>query len=129
MKSSSLAQTFFETLNLVFPTSGASNSKGVTPCEYTPLNTRKNNTFHPTILFMHAIWRAFSRARRKKYSRSYLFYWRLIIVRHIFAPRFWNAGVVKLVDTLDLGSSAARCVGSSPSTRTIPTLLDKIHNR
>ena len=28
------------------------------------------------------------------------------------------AGVVKLVDTLDLGSSAERCVGSSPSTRT-----------
>ena len=33
----------------------------------------------------------------------------------------WNliiADVVKLVDTLDLGSSAARCVGSSPSIRT-----------
>jgi hypothetical protein len=29
------------------------------------------------------------------------------------------AGVVELVDTLDLGSSAVRCVGSSPSTRTI----------
>ncbi len=29
-----------------------------------------------------------------------------------------NADVVKLVDTLDLGSSAARCVGSSPSIRT-----------
>lgn len=29
-----------------------------------------------------------------------------------------NAGVVKLVDTLDLGSSAARLGGSSPSTRT-----------
>ncbi len=29
-----------------------------------------------------------------------------------------EAGVVELVDTLDLGSSAARCVGSSPSTRT-----------
>lgn len=29
-----------------------------------------------------------------------------------------NAGVVKLVDTLDLGSSAARHGGSSPSTRT-----------
>ena len=59
MNSFSLAQTFFETLNLVFSTSGASNSKGVTPYEYTLLNTRKNNTFHPTILFMHAIWRAF----------------------------------------------------------------------
>lgn len=55
MNSFSLAQTFFETLNLVFSTSGASNSKGVTPCEYTPLNTRKNNTFHPTILFIDAI--------------------------------------------------------------------------
>ena len=29
-----------------------------------------------------------------------------------------GAGVVKLVDTLDLGSSAARCVGSSPIART-----------
>ncbi len=28
------------------------------------------------------------------------------------------AGVVKLVDTLDLGSSASRRGGSSPSTRT-----------
>lgn len=28
------------------------------------------------------------------------------------------AGVVKLVDTPDLGSGAARCVGSSPITRT-----------
>lgn len=29
-----------------------------------------------------------------------------------------NAGVVKLVDTPDLGSGALRCVGSSPITRT-----------
>ena len=29
------------------------------------------------------------------------------------------AGVVKLVDTLDLGSSASRCEGSSPFARTI----------
>jgi hypothetical protein len=28
------------------------------------------------------------------------------------------AGMVKLVDTPDLGSGAARCVGSSPITRT-----------
>ena len=33
-----------------------------------------------------------------------------------------NAGVVKLVDTLDLGSSAARRGGSSPFTRTSKTL-------
>jgi hypothetical protein len=43
--------------------------------------------------------------------------------RNIRIPTFallseW-AGVVKLVDTLDLGSSAARRGGSSPSTRTI----------
>ena len=39
---------------------------------------------------------------------------------YLCAPNFWEllAGVVKLVDTLDLGSSAERCVGSSPSTRT-----------
>jgi hypothetical protein len=30
-----------------------------------------------------------------------------------------NADVVELVDTLDLGSSAARCGGSSPFIRTI----------
>ena len=30
----------------------------------------------------------------------------------------FNAGVVELVDTLDLGSSAARCEGSSPFART-----------
>ena len=30
-----------------------------------------------------------------------------------------TAGVVKLVDTPDLGSGAARCVGSSPITRTL----------
>lgn len=35
----------------------------------------------------------------------------------IFASTF--AGVVKLVDTPDLGSGAARCVGSSPIARTI----------
>ena len=29
------------------------------------------------------------------------------------------AGVVKLVDTPDLGSGAVRCVGSSPSARTL----------
>ena len=29
------------------------------------------------------------------------------------------AGVVKLVDTLDLGSSASRCEGSSPFARTL----------
>jgi hypothetical protein len=33
-----------------------------------------------------------------------------------FALRF--ADVAKLVDALDLGSSALRCVGSSPSIRT-----------
>lgn len=33
-----------------------------------------------------------------------------------------NAGMVKLVDTPDLGSGAARCVGSSPITRTKPQI-------
>ncbi len=43
------------------------------------------------------------------------------IVQMIFLFTFAvpNAGVVKLVDTLDLGSSASRHGGSSPSTRTI----------
>ena len=37
-------------------------------------------------------------------------------------PDSCYAGVVKLVDTLDLGSSASRRGGSSPSTRTIIVL-------
>lgn len=37
---------------------------------------------------------------------------------YLCCPIINNAGVVKLVDTLDLGSSAARLGGSSPSTRT-----------
>ena len=40
-----------------------------------------------------------------------------ITILLIFALR---AGVVKLVDTLDLGSSASRRGGSSPFTRTKP---------
>ncbi len=36
----------------------------------------------------------------------------------IFARVNFTAGVVKLVDTLDLGSSALRLGGSSPFTRT-----------
>lgn len=35
------------------------------------------------------------------------------------------ASVAELVDALDLGSSIARCGGSSPLTRTIPFLLRK----
>ena len=34
-----------------------------------------------------------------------------------------SADVVKLADTLDLGSSAERCVGSTPSIRTFFNLL------
>lgn len=37
-----------------------------------------------------------------------------------------NAGVVKLVDTPDLGSGALRCVGSSPITRTKASLLGRL---
>ena len=36
------------------------------------------------------------------------------------------AGMVKLVDTPDLGSGAARCEGSSPFTRTNKTSNHKI---
>jgi hypothetical protein len=43
-----------------------------------------------------------------------------------FTCRGNNAGVVKLVDTLDLGSSAARLGGSSPSTRT-QLLIKQLH--
>lgn len=38
-----------------------------------------------------------------------------------YYARPWNAGVAKLVDALDLGSSAARRESSSLSFRTIPT--------
>ena len=37
--------------------------------------------------------------------------------------------MVKLVDTPDLGSGAARCVGSSPSTRTIPTTIGRFFKK
>ncbi len=37
-----------------------------------------------------------------------------------------KAGVVELVDTLDLGSSAARCEGSSPFTRTLRKVLSEM---
>ena len=40
------------------------------------------------------------------------------IIKELSLHHFF-AGVVKLADTLDLGSSAARLVGSSPSTRTL----------
>ncbi|MEN9550036.1 MAG: hypothetical protein RIR12_2627, partial [Bacteroidota bacterium] len=36
-----------------------------------------------------------------------------------------NPDVVKLVDTSDLGSDAARCGGSSPSIRTIEYQTDE----
>lgn len=39
------------------------------------------------------------------------------------------AGVVKLVDTLDLGSSASRHGGSSPSTRTVKIENGRMKNR
>ena len=42
----------------------------------------------------------------------------------IFAQLNFNAGVVKLVDTLDLGSSASRLGGSSPFTRTKKTSIE-----
>ena len=35
------------------------------------------------------------------------------------------AGVVKLADTLDLGSNAERCAGSSPVTRTISVIQNR----
>ena len=45
------------------------------------------------------------------------------IILHLqpFNKRKIEAGVVKLVDTLDLGSSASRCEGSSPFARTHET--------
>ena len=40
----------------------------------------------------------------------------------LYLQAITDAGVVKLVDTLDLGSSASRRGGSSPFTRTKKTL-------
>jgi hypothetical protein len=39
-------------------------------------------------------------------------------LNYICTHQYLKAGVVKLVDTLDLGSSALRLGGSSPFTRT-----------
>lgn len=49
----------------------------------------------------------------------------------IFAPVVPLADVAKLVDALDLGSSAARHGGSSPSirTNTEPSITLLFHNR
>lgn len=47
-------------------------------------------------------------------------------ITRLFLPlqpiKKWNAGVAKLADALDLGSSAARHGGSSPFARTFLTL-------
>ena len=43
--------------------------------------------------------------------------------KKISVEKLEDADVVKLVDTLDLGSSAVRCVGSTPSIRTIQGLV------
>ena len=47
----------------------------------------------------------------------------LQLLRYFDSMRVFAAGVVKLVDTLDLGSSAARRGGSSPFSRTIIIFL------
>ena len=36
----------------------------------------------------------------------------------LYSIKYFDADMVELVDTLDLGSSAERCVGSTPSIRT-----------
>ena len=43
----------------------------------------------------------------------------------LYLCSFYQAGVVKLVDTLDLGSSASQRGGSSPFTRTKPSILNR----
>ena len=57
-----------------------------------------------------------------------------IMNNYIFASLFrkdvlLNADVAKLVDALDLGSSAARRGGSSPSIRTTRNAIQVIRNR
>ena len=41
-----------------------------------------------------------------------------VLMKRIYRFYYRPAGVVKLVDTPDLGSGASRCEGSSPFTRT-----------
>lgn len=53
-------------------------------------------------------------------NKTFNLYKIIIIFRRIsfIHEKIQYAGVVKLADTQDLGSCAARCAGSSPVTRT-----------
>ena len=60
----------------------------------------------------------------EKENKKVFFWWtKMKIVLHLQPHRskglwIYQADMVELVDTLDLGSSAVRCVGSTPSIRT-----------
>ena len=65
------------------------------------------------------------RLRIKKHGKNLQLKKTVVLLRRQSLKRSSFAGVVKLVDTLDLGSSASRRGGSSPFTRTckrLPTL-------
>ena len=73
-----------------------------TTCEFLLIRDKNNGVLQKS--YLHFIKDSISKAPPILYIISY-------------------ADVVKLVDTLDLGSSAARRGGSSPFIRTIPDLL------
>lgn|GEM_PF-461490 len=69
----------------------------------------------PPGIYIYVCWQA-----RKYFAVENNILWRCYVVngKKYYLCRPNNAGVVKLVDTLDLGSSAVRLGGSSPSART-----------
>ena len=62
------------------------------------------------------------RLRIKKHGKNLQLKKTIVLLRRQSLKRSSFAGVVKLVDTLDLGSSASRRGGSSPFTRTCKRL-------
>ena len=78
----------------------------------TPRNEYKSASSYPLLNFFinfSAYWVDFN---------SFLHKFALHFEQQVHFWKQKKADVVKLVDTLDLGSSASRCVGSSPSIRT-----------
>ncbi len=57
---------------------------------------------------------------------KYYVYLHSLLQKVLSIVKVFNAGVVELVDTLDLGSSAARCESSSLSARTAKQKPDQL---
>ena len=98
----------------------------ITPIPHAPPATMTKDNFVPTLTWINYLNLRFLEKNRFSgifFLLKIVFFQKKVSLRLIFRngekiEQKLNAGVVKLVDTLDLGSSAARLGGSSPSTRT-----------